>query len=79
MIGKCFQIRCADVDDAGIDKDQTYDAADKTAGKEKSLKERNLRSKKHTDEKHACHPSEHQHGFKGKRTCHFSASILFFI
>ena len=44
MIGKCFQIRCGDVDDAGIDKDQTYDAADKTTGKEKSLKERNLRS-----------------------------------
>ena len=44
MIGKSFQIRCGDVDDAGIDKDQTYDAADKTTGKEKSLKERNLRS-----------------------------------
>ena len=71
MIGKCFQIGGGDIYDAGIDEDQTPYSADKATGKEKFLKEGNPGSQKHTDEKHACQPSEHQHGFKGKRACHF--------
>ena len=45
-------------------------SADEAAGKEKSLKEGNLRSQNHPEQKHACKPTEHPHGFKGKRACH---------
>ena len=76
MVGKYFQIRNGNFDNAEIYKDQADNSADEATRKEKSLKKGNPGPQKHTEKQHACQPAENQHGFKRKRGCHFYPLFL---